>query len=159
MRRVAFFIVPTVVAFTVLGQVVASMFFQTGRFGWDDAQYVWAILAGSTVGLLAGTHGRLYTSAFYALTDTRTPLKFAALRVGLTTVLGYLACGQTARSPRRGASLGGGRTHRVGRTGRLGGIPAAAQQPPGPDRKDVGALRLPRQAVGAGIGGREASAG
>jgi putative peptidoglycan lipid II flippase len=91
MRRVAFFIVPCVVAFTVLGHVVASLFFQSGRFSWNDARYVWAILAGSTFGLLAGTQGRLYTSAFYALNDTRTPLKYAAVRVGLTTVLGYLA--------------------------------------------------------------------
>ena len=91
MRRVAFFIVPCVVAFTLLGHVVASLFFQSGRFSWNDARYVWAILAGSTFGLLAGTQGRLYTSAFYALNDTRTPLKFAAVRVGLTTVLGYLA--------------------------------------------------------------------
>ncbi len=93
-RRVAFFIVPTVVAFTVLGHVVASLFFQTGRFGWNDARYVWAILAGSTFGLLAGTQGRLYTSAFYALNDTRTPLRFAVYRVGLTTALGYLAATQ-----------------------------------------------------------------
>jgi putative peptidoglycan lipid II flippase len=80
-----------VVAFTLLGQVVASLFFETGRFSWNDARYVWAILAGATFGLLAGTQGRLYTSVFYALSDTRTPLRFAAYRVGLTTVLGYLA--------------------------------------------------------------------
>jgi len=91
MRRVAFFIVPCVVAFTLLGHVVASLFFQSGRFSWADARYVWAILAGSTFGLLAGTLGRLYTSAFYALNDTRTPLKYAAVRVALTTILGYLA--------------------------------------------------------------------
>jgi putative peptidoglycan lipid II flippase len=91
MRRVAFFIVPCVVAFTLLGHVVASLFFQSGRFSWNDARYVWAILIGSSFGLLAGTLGRLYTSAFYALNDTRTPLKYAAVRVGLTTVLGYLA--------------------------------------------------------------------
>jgi putative peptidoglycan lipid II flippase len=42
------------------------------------------------VGLLASTSGRLYSSAFYALRDTRTPLKFAALRVALTVALGYL---------------------------------------------------------------------
>ena len=45
---------------------------------------------GSTVGLLAVTLGRLYSSAFYALRDTRTPLYFAMFRVVLTGVLGYL---------------------------------------------------------------------
>jgi putative peptidoglycan lipid II flippase len=33
--------------------------------------------------------GRLYSSAFYALWDTRTPLKFAVIRVILTVALGY----------------------------------------------------------------------
>ncbi len=46
---------------------------------------------GSTVGLLASTLGRLYSSAFYALRDTRTPLRFAIIRVLLTTILGYVA--------------------------------------------------------------------
>src|SRR4029077_6798045 len=48
------------------------------------------ILAGSGVGLLASTLGRLYSSTYYALRDTRTPLRYALVRVGLTTVLGYM---------------------------------------------------------------------
>jgi len=41
------------------GDVVAGLLFQTGRFGHSAAVYVWAILAGSAVGLLASTLGRL----------------------------------------------------------------------------------------------------
>jgi putative peptidoglycan lipid II flippase len=41
------------------------------------------------VGLVASTTGRLYSSAYYALRDTRTPLRYAVIRVVLTTVLGY----------------------------------------------------------------------
>ena len=52
--------------------------------------YVWGILAGSAIGLLASTLGRLYSSTYYALRDTRTPLNYAVVRVALTTVLGYL---------------------------------------------------------------------
>jgi putative peptidoglycan lipid II flippase len=48
------------------------------------------ILAGATVGLLAVTLGRLYSSAFYALRDTRTPLRFALLRLVLTAAGGWL---------------------------------------------------------------------
>jgi putative peptidoglycan lipid II flippase len=33
--------------------------------------------------------GRLYSSTYYALHDTRTPLRFAIVRVILTTVLGF----------------------------------------------------------------------
>jgi putative peptidoglycan lipid II flippase len=91
MRQVAFFIVPSAVALAALGQVIAAAVFQTGAFTGADASYVWAILAGSAVGLLASTLGRLYSSAWYALHDTRTPLRYALIRVALTTVLGYFA--------------------------------------------------------------------
>ena len=91
LERIAFFVVPCVAAFVALGHVVAGGVFQTGVFSADDTRYVWAILAGSGVGLLAATLSRLTSSAFYALGDTRTPLRFAAVRVGLTTVLGFAA--------------------------------------------------------------------
>jgi putative peptidoglycan lipid II flippase len=90
LRRIAFFVVPSSVAFLALGDVVAGAVLQTGRFTHDDAVYVWAILAGSSVGLVASTLGRLYSSTFYALRDTRTPLRYAMVRVSLTTLLGYL---------------------------------------------------------------------
>ena len=90
LRQIAFFVVPSAVAFLALGDVVAAALLQTGRFTHEDAVYVWAILAGSAVGLLASTMGRLYSSAYYALRDTRTPLRYAALRVALTTALGYM---------------------------------------------------------------------
>src|SRR5207249_5195016 len=90
LRRIAFFVVPSAMAFLALGDIVAAAVLQTGRFRHEDALYVWGILAGSAVGLLASTLGRLYASSFYALRDTRTPLRYALVRVVLTTVLGYL---------------------------------------------------------------------
>jgi putative peptidoglycan lipid II flippase len=90
LRRIAFFVVPSAMAFLALGDVLAAALLQTGRFTHADAVYVWAILAGSAVGLLASTLGRLYASTYYALRDTRTPLAFAVLRVALTTALGYV---------------------------------------------------------------------
>jgi putative peptidoglycan lipid II flippase len=94
LRRIAFFVIPSAVAFVALGDiVVGAILGNRGQFTHQDAVTVWAILAGSGVGLLASTQGRLYSSAFYALKDTKTPLRFAAIRVALTTVLGYL-CSQ-----------------------------------------------------------------
>lgn len=90
LRQIAFFIVPSSVAFLALGDVITAALFQTGRFHRADSEYVWAILAGSAVGLLASTLGRLYSSTYYALRDTRTPLRFAIVRVCLTIGLGYL---------------------------------------------------------------------
>ena len=90
LRRIAFFVIPSAMAFLALGDVIVAALLQTGRFRHEDAVYVWGILAGSAVGLLASTLGRLYSSSYYALRDTRTPLRFAIVRVVLTTVLGYL---------------------------------------------------------------------
>ena len=94
LRHIAFFIVPSAAAFLAFGDLIAGALLQTGRFTHTDAVYVWGILAGSAVGLLASTMGRMYSSAYYALRDTRTPLRFAVVRVALTTVLGYLCSKQ-----------------------------------------------------------------
>jgi putative peptidoglycan lipid II flippase len=91
LRQIAFFVIPSTVAFLALGDVIAAALLQTGRFRPADAHYVWGILAGSAVGLLASTLGRLYASSYYALRDTRTPLRYALIRVTLTAALGYVA--------------------------------------------------------------------
>ena len=90
LRQIAFLVVPSVVAFLILGDVVVGAIYHTGQFTQADVIYVWGILAGATVGLLASTLGRLYSSTYYAMRDTRTPLRFAIVRVILTTALGYL---------------------------------------------------------------------
>lgn len=90
LRQIAFFVIPSVVAFVAIGRILVAALYQTGKFGDEQTLYVWYILLGSTVGLLAMTLGRLYSSAFYALRDTRTPLWFATARVVLTGLLGYL---------------------------------------------------------------------
>ncbi len=90
-ERIAFFIVPSAMGFLALGHLVAGVFLQTGRFSLRDSYWVWATLAGSTVGMLATALGRLLTSTYYALDDTRTPLAFAVLRVILTLALGFVA--------------------------------------------------------------------
>ncbi len=88
-RRVSFFIIPSAAAFFVFGDSIIALLYQTGKFTQNDVNYVWAVLAGSTIGLLAATLGRLYSSAFWALRDTRTPFRFAALRVAIAAGLGW----------------------------------------------------------------------
>ena len=89
LEQISYFVVPSAVAFLLLGNVVVATIYLSGAFGAGDVIYVWGTLAGSAVGLLASTSGRLYSSTFYALRDTRTPLKFACIRVVLTLGLGY----------------------------------------------------------------------
>lgn len=86
-RRVAFFVVPSAAAFLFIGDVVGAALLQTGRFTSADSRYVWYLLMGAAVGLVSSAVGRLYSSAFYALKDPGTPLRFAVLRVALTAGL------------------------------------------------------------------------
>ena len=90
LRRIAFFVIPSAVAFLALGDVVAATIYQSGAFSRATSVYVWAVLAGSAVGLFAATQARLYVSALYALKDTRTPLRFAIVRIALSVTLGWL---------------------------------------------------------------------
>jgi putative peptidoglycan lipid II flippase len=87
--HMAFFVIPSAVAFLTIGDAIVALLYQTGRFQTADTHLVWAILAGSTIGLFAATQARLLSSAFYAISDTRTPLGFAVVRVTLGALFGW----------------------------------------------------------------------
>jgi putative peptidoglycan lipid II flippase len=89
-RRVAFFVVPSLVAFIVLGDVLVAGIYRAGEFGSADVTIVWLTLAAYSVGLLASTSTRIYQSAFFALRDTKTPARVAGLRVLTAAVIGAL---------------------------------------------------------------------
>jgi putative peptidoglycan lipid II flippase len=91
LRYLRFSIIPSVVGFLLLGDVIVGGVYQTGAFSRSDVVYVWAILCGSSIGLIAGTTGRLFASTFYALKDPRTPLACALMRVLIATAAGYYA--------------------------------------------------------------------
>ena len=90
LRRIAFFVVPCVVAFVALGDVVIAALLQGGRFGATETLFTWGILAAASTGLLAATLARLYSSTFYALHDTRTPFRIALVRIAVGTALAAL---------------------------------------------------------------------
>lgn len=90
LQQIAFFVIPSAMAFLALGDIVVATIYQTGRFSASDTRYVWVVLAAFSIGLLAATLGRLYSSTFYALLDTRTPLKFAVVRIALSIILGVI---------------------------------------------------------------------
>jgi putative peptidoglycan lipid II flippase len=141
LRHIAFFVMPSAFAFLALGDVIVGAIYRTGQFTQSDVRYVWGILAGAAVGLLSSTFGRLYSSVFYALRDTWTPLYCAIVRVSLTTALGYLsaiqmppAIGMNPRWGVVGLTLSAGiaswveftllrrsLNRRIGRTGLAGG--------------------------------------
>lgn len=90
LRQVAFFIIPSVVAFVVIGRVIVSAVYERGEFTPAMTVAVWYTLAGASLGMLSLTLARLYTSAFYALHDTRTPLWTALVRVAVGATFSLL---------------------------------------------------------------------
>lgn len=89
LRQIEFFVVPSAIAFLAIGDVLVAALYQRGRFSTQSTHYVWIILIGYALGLVAGTKARLYSSAFYALNDAKTPLRFAVVRVAATALLGW----------------------------------------------------------------------
>lgn len=89
-RQMSFFVIPTTVAFILIGRVLVGALFQRGKFTADTTLLVWYVLCGSAIGLLVSTLGRLYSSAFYALHDTKTPVRIAMIRVTIGAALALL---------------------------------------------------------------------
>ena len=90
LRRVVFFVTPSAIAFVTIGSSIVALLFQTGDFKGKDAELVGLILAGSAIGLLPNTIGRLFASAFYAQGDAKTPLRASLVRITLGTGLGFV---------------------------------------------------------------------
>jgi putative peptidoglycan lipid II flippase len=90
LRRIAFYVVPSALAFLALGDIVGATLYQSGAFTRAQTVWLWSVLAGSSIGLLAGTLARLYSSTWYALRNTRTPLNYAVVRVTLGVALGVV---------------------------------------------------------------------
>ncbi|MEQ1581599.1 MAG: murein biosynthesis integral membrane protein MurJ [Steroidobacteraceae bacterium] len=86
--RVAFFVVPSFVAFVLLGEIFVAGIYRAGQFGLADVRLVWLTLAAYSVGMLASTSGRIYQTAFFALRDTKTPARVAGVRVLTSAIAG-----------------------------------------------------------------------
>jgi putative peptidoglycan lipid II flippase len=88
LRQMAVFVVPSAVGYLLLGDIILGAVYERGDFVRSDTLLVWFILGGYSLGLLASTATRLYSSALYALGNTRTPALIASLRVATSALLG-----------------------------------------------------------------------
>jgi putative peptidoglycan lipid II flippase len=100
--RIAFFVVPSAVAFLVAGDQVVTLVYLGGRTSADAVVQVGAILSVLSLGLLASTSSRLLQSALYGAGDTRSPAIYAVIRVvvglmiGITLMFPFDAIGASA---------------------------------------------------------------
>jgi putative peptidoglycan lipid II flippase len=83
LARLAFYVVPTIVGFVVLGDLLFDLVLLP-----LPSRLAWLVLLGATIGLLSNTSSRLLQSTLYASGDTRTPARFAIIRVVLAAALG-----------------------------------------------------------------------
>jgi putative peptidoglycan lipid II flippase len=88
LRQMAVFVVPSAVGYLLLGEHIVGAMYERGDFERPDTLLVYLILAAYSIGLLASTATRLYSSAFFALQDTRTPARIAAIRVATAAAIG-----------------------------------------------------------------------
>src|SRR5258708_32788413 len=84
---VAFLNVPTVVGYLAFGYLVVGAVYRRGSFGGADNGLVYLALCGYSTGILATTTSRLLQNTFYALGDTRSPARIAAMRVGTSVLI------------------------------------------------------------------------
>jgi putative peptidoglycan lipid II flippase len=88
LRRVAILIIPSTVGYILMGDIVVAALYQNGEFLPSDTLLVALVLAAYSIGLPATTATRLNTSALYAVQDTRTPARAAAVRVAVSAAVG-----------------------------------------------------------------------
>jgi putative peptidoglycan lipid II flippase len=89
-RRIVFFVVPSAIAFIALSREIVAALYQTGRFTAHDTALVGGVLAAYGVGLVGQATVKLFASGFYAMRDTRTPVKIAAFSLVVSTGLAWL---------------------------------------------------------------------
>ena len=88
LERIHFLLIPSTLAFVLLGDLFIGGIYQRGSFLATDTPVVHAVLAAYALGLLASSGSRVLSTAFYALRDTRTPARVAYLRVALSLAIG-----------------------------------------------------------------------
>jgi putative peptidoglycan lipid II flippase len=91
LRLVLFVAVPAMVGLIVLRVPIIHLLFQHGAFGYDDTLMAARALFYFAIGLWAIAGVRILAPAFYAVQDTKTPVKMAVVslfaNVGLSLIL------------------------------------------------------------------------
>ncbi len=89
-RRIAFFVIPSAFAFAALGPQIIGLLYQTGRFAAKDTVTVGGVLAAYGIGLLGTSTVKLFASGFYAMRDTRTPVRIAIASLMISALLSWV---------------------------------------------------------------------
>lgn len=87
LRQGLFLAIPTALGYIALGYALIGAIYRGGLFGTDDNWLTYIILATYSLGLLATISSRLLQNGFWALGDTRSPARMAAIRAVIAVVI------------------------------------------------------------------------
>ncbi|QNA83271.1 murein biosynthesis integral membrane protein MurJ [Sphingomonas sp. So64.6b] len=87
MELALFFTLPATVALIVCGVPIISALFQHGAFTSADTLATAGALAAFSIGLPAYILVKVLTPGFYARSDTKTPVRFATIAIGINLIL------------------------------------------------------------------------
>jgi putative peptidoglycan lipid II flippase len=90
LTRLNFLVVPCAVALLGLGDCIAAVLLQGGKFTAQDSRFFWLVCLGFGLSLLAQTQSRLLSSSLYAMENPRSPFRIAVARVVVGVALGVL---------------------------------------------------------------------
>jgi len=93
MRLVLFITIPAMVGLVVLREPIVALLFERGAFDATTTGKTASALMYYGIGLWAFSAYRIPVSAFYALQDTRTPVKIAIVSLVVNIILGILLMG------------------------------------------------------------------
>jgi putative peptidoglycan lipid II flippase len=124
-RRMTFLLLPAALALAAFGRPAVSLLFERGRFDAADTSAVTWVLAAYAAGLVGYGSVRLFATGFYAVQDTRTPVRVAIgallVNVALGITLAWLLGTPGIALATAGAALANAATLAVLLKRRLGG--------------------------------------
>ena len=88
MRLVSFITIPAMIGLIILREPIVGLLFQRGAFDAITTTLTAQALLYYGLGLWAFSAVRIVVSLFYALQDTKTPVKMAAISIGVNIILG-----------------------------------------------------------------------
>ena len=96
MNLVFFITIPSMVGMMVLREPIVAMLFKRGAFDLQNTRLTASALLYYCLGLWAFSGVRIVVSTFYALQDTRTPVKMGIVSVVANVILGIILMGPLA---------------------------------------------------------------
>lgn len=93
MGLVMYITIPSMAGLILLREPIVALLFERGAFGFDATRLTASALLYYSMGLWAFSAVRIVVSTFYALQDTKTPVKTAALSIAANIILGILLMG------------------------------------------------------------------